>query len=319
MTDKKRRRRIFWASLALGTAGVALGLSVVLYRHPIAALEWYARRTLGLAGLRQRLVEHRRGVWSYFDRPGPDTGSPVTVVLVHGLGGQAGNWFKTVRSLRNYEVVVLDLPGHGDCTFEQLDWTSETVFELFVQLVDEATHDRPLVLVGNSMGGWLSLLYSLKFPHRVARLVLVNSAGLEFDYDRRLLMPRNRRDAQRTVDAVIGDDAPRLPGFMLDAMIQNAEGSPLANAVERVDDAPFVDDQLSDLKVPTEIIWGTADRLIPPSHAQKFYEAIPNARLHPMEGIGHSPQVSAPRHFNRLLEAIVDDAALQPLRPRQRT
>ena len=300
--------------MAVGTVGVAVGLSVVMYRHPIAALEWYARRKLGLAGLRQQLVEHRRGVWSYFCRPAPETRSPVAVVLVHGLGGQAGNWFKTVRSLNDYDVAVLDLPGHGDCVFEHLDWTSKAVYESFVQLVDEATDDRPLVLVGNSMGGWLSILYALDHPQRVARLVLVNSAGLEFDYDERLLMPRTRQDAQRAVHAIIGDDAPRLPGFMLDALIRSAGRTPIAHAVRKVDNAPFVDDKLADLRVPTDIIWGTADGLIPPWHARRYYERIPDARLHLMDGVGHSPQVSAPRQFNQLLNAIVSETGRQMLR-----
>lgn len=314
MSSSDSRRR---TALRLALAGAAVGLTTVaavaLFRHPITLLEWTARRTLGLAGLRQQLVEHHRGQWSYFARPGHRDPSPVTVVLVHGLGGQAGNWYKTVRSLRHVDVVVLDLPGHGDCEIEPFPWGTGTAFELYNQLLDEATDHRPLVLVGNSMGGWLSLLYSLDNPERVRRLVLVNSAGLEFDINRRLLMPANRQQAQRAIDAIYGKNAPRLPGFLLDSMIRRVENTPIAPALEHVDDAPFVDRRLAELTVPTDIIWGTDDGIIPVDHAFRFHQQIPNSRLHLMEGVGHSPQVTEPKPFNRLLRSIIAEDLLPPI------
>lgn len=306
VNSKTRRRYLRWV-LGISAAGLGIGLALAVFRHPVAFVEWLGRRTLGLAGLRQQLIEHHRGQWSYFSRPNPPN-SEATVVLVHGLGGQAGNWLTTVRSLDDHDVVVLDLPGHGDCMLdEHIDWGSDVVYELFVQLLDEATDDRPLVLVGNSMGGWLSLLYARDHPDRVRQLVLVNSAGLHFDIDQRMLLPETRRDAQRTIDAVYGRNAPRIPGPLLDAMIRNAHKTPIARALDEVSDAPFLDGRLDEIRVPTDIVWGTQDSLLPLSHAHRLHRGIPGSRLHFIEGAGHSPQVSNPWRFNRLLRRLVVD------------
>lgn len=313
MTHHTKRPLLRW-TIGVSTLGLGVGLAFALFRHPVALVEWIARRTLGLAGLRQQLVEHHRGQWSYFRHPDPPA-SDVTVVLVHGLGGQAGNWFRTVRSLKNHDVVVLDLPGHGDCMLEDhLDWGSDVVYELFVDLLDEATDERPIVLVGNSMGGWLSMLYARDFPLRVRHLIPVNSAGLQFDLDQRMLLPRTREDAQRIVTAVYGRNAPKVPGPLLDAMIRDAHRTPIARAIDEVPDAPFLDGRLDEIRVSTDIVWGSWDSLIPLSHAYRLHQGIPDSKLHFIEGAGHSPQVSNPRRFNRLLHRLIGEHRIAPPR-----
>ena len=307
MTRKtEKRRALLWAA---GAAAAGVGLSLALYRHPLVIAKWYVRRTLILAGLRQRINPRGGGQLSYYHRRRRRDRSDETVVLVHGLGGHAGDWYKTVRSLQDYDVVVVDLPGHGDSQLDGLDWGSETIFEIFSELLDEATGTKPVILVGNSLGGWISMLYAMAFPQRVEKLILVNSAGLHFHVRRRDFVPESRDDARRIIDAVFGQKAPRLPNFMLDSIIEHAGESPIVHAIESREEAPFIDDHLSELKVPTEIIWGAEDQLLPKEHAYRFQERIPEARLHLIEGAGHSPQVEEARLFNQLLCNLLESKA----------
>ncbi len=312
MDDKTKRRTLFFAGLGILGLGVGVGLSVALVRHPVRLVKWYARRTLGRAGLQQHKVQCPEGQFSFFRSPEKDAPSTATVVLVHGLGGHAGNWFKTVSSLREHDVVVVDLPGHGDCQLHDMDWSHDSAFELFTALIDLATDEQPLILVGNSLGGWLSTLFALAFPEKVRRLVLVNSAGLPFEYDRNLLLPQTRDDARAVMDAVFGHDPPRVPGFLLDAMVRESQQSPIARALEVADEHPDVADRLQDLRVPTDIIWGTEDTLIPLDHAHRFHREIPDSQLHFLAGSGHSPQVADPKRFNRLLLEVLDRDLRRP-------
>jgi abhydrolase domain-containing protein 6 len=304
MVDKSTGdRRMMYLAGGLGLAGMGLGLGLRAYRQPLAVLEWMVRRTLLFEGLKQQVLPYRKGQLSYFHKScKAGRGRPV-VVLVHGLGGHGGNWFQTVKCLRDRDLVIVDLPGHGDSQIEGLVWTSESIFEIFTLLVDEATKGRPMVLVGNSMGGWVSILYALAFPERIAQLVLVNSAGQFFDIaaQRHYFVPETRAHAQRIVDAVFGKNAPRLPGFLLDAMVRKAAASPSATALEHAAQARFIDEHLGALDVPTDVIWGTEDTMLPIAHAHQFEEKIPDVRLHLMPGAGHSPQVGSPREFNEVL------------------
>lgn len=303
-----RQKKALLLAAGLGTLGVGLGLSFALYRHPLTLTRWYTRRVLGLSGLRHVIEHHPEGKLSYFTRGAPQDTPKAVVVLVHGLGGDSGNWYKTIKCLRHHDIVALDLPGHGDSQLADQDWTAETLFALFCRLIDSATEDRPVILVGNSMGGWLSILYTLANPHRVQKLILVNSAGLQFPIRRNLLLPETRRDAQQMIESVFGDHAPRLPSFLLDSLIRQSHQSPIAHALEGVDHPSFIGDRLQEISVPTEIIWGNRDQIIPWEHAERFLHNIPDARLHLIDGAGHSPQVGSPREFNQLLSRILRPA-----------
>lgn len=301
--------RLLYAAAGLGALGLGLGLT--MYRKPLTILEWSLRRYLRLSGLRQQIMPYHQGQLSYFYSAKGSGSSKAPVMLVHGLGGHGGNWFHTVKELRDRELYVVDLPGHGDSRLEGLVWSSETIFEIFTLLVEEATggpkkQGRKMVLVGNSMGGWLSILYALTFPERVEKLILVNSAGQRFDVNRRYFVPESREDAQRIVDAIFGKESKRLPGFILDAMIRRSMESPSASALDHAAHAAYIDDHLEDLQVPTEVIWGTGDTMLPITHAYQFEEKIPDVRLHLMAGAGHSPQVGSPEAFNRLLRQVID-------------
>jgi pimeloyl-ACP methyl ester carboxylesterase len=133
------------------------------------------------------------------------------LVLIHGFGDSASGWSQVVAALaEDYRVVALDLPGHGasgpnapPLGFDDLEAGLEAALE------DQG--DR-LILLGNSLGGWLATLFALDHPTRVQRLLLLNAGGASWaQLDEQLLLPETR-DRQRAKNrAVMGVKAPPVP------------------------------------------------------------------------------------------------------------
>ncbi|MBA2663576.1 MAG: alpha/beta hydrolase [Bradymonadaceae bacterium] len=303
------KRNLLVGSLAVGGL-VGLGLGVFVAKRPLTLVEWYLRGRMRIAGLEKKLMAVEGGQLAFFTNGRAAAPGQPTVVLVHGLGGSAGDWSQIIPSLSRHPLIIPELAGHGDSQCGEQLSEPDRLFETFCAQLDHAmassaaSSPEKLVLVGNSLGGWLALHYAVTFPERVARLILVNSAGLRFDVDPNLLVPENREQAQTTVKAVFGPHAPKLPDFVLDAIVDQASRSPTKRYIGHTT-VNYFDERLSEVSVPTDIIWGMQDPVIPLEHARRFADEIPNARLHCIEGCGHSPQVGNPREFARLLRELL--------------
>jgi pimeloyl-ACP methyl ester carboxylesterase len=106
-----------------------------------------------------------------------ERGDGPLVVLVHGLADDARTWNAAIEALSgNYRVIAPDLIGHGRSDKPPLNYRAGTFAHFLSKLLDELRIERA-TFVGNSLGGWASLLVALSEPHRVERLILVDSAG----------------------------------------------------------------------------------------------------------------------------------------------
>src|SRR5215204_4240046 len=114
-----------------------------------------------------------------------EAGSGPAVVLLHGLGGNSTNWaFNTPALAQKFRVIVPDQVGFGDSDKPLINYRVGTYVDFLDKFLAELKVERA-TLVGNSMGGWIASLYTLRYPAKVERLVLVDSAGFappkEFD------------------------------------------------------------------------------------------------------------------------------------------
>src|SRR5215204_4964219 len=114
-----------------------------------------------------------------------EAGSGPVVVLLHGLGGNSTNWaFNTPALAQKFRVVVPDQVGFGQSDKPLINYRVGTYVDFLDKFLAELKVERA-TLVGNSMGGWVAALYALRYPAKVERLVLVDSAGFappkEFD------------------------------------------------------------------------------------------------------------------------------------------
>ncbi len=254
-----------------------------------------------------------------------DVGSPglhEPVVLVHGLGGQWQNWLENIpRLAQERRVLALDLPGHG-LTPEPADGKiSISGYGRCVDAFCERLGLGKVALVGNSMGGFVVAEVAIQFPERVSRLTLVSAAGISSaDALQRpvLLIGRiaaaiatntaarhralARRPITRHTSLLLVARHPRLlkadlayEGFF------KGTGKPGFDDALRACLAYDFRDRLPDVKVPTLIIWGEKDSIIPVRDANEFERLIPDSRKVVMRDTGHIPMAERPRAFNDLL------------------
>lgn len=303
---------LFAVSLVLGLAFLALGL--VLWTNPLGVGRWLARTSLPRAGLEETRFPGPRGEIVYF-RGGP-TGESAkdgrTLVLLHGLGDQAATWGGAAEELaRDHRLLVPDLPGHGESGPERGEGplSLQDALDAVKALVDlEVPPGERVTLVGNSMGGWVALLYALERSERVEELILVSSGGLYTDLEGVSLTPTDQEEARRLVQAVMGPEvAEQIPGFFLTDIVDKVDDGPVPLYRASFDESWLLEGRLDRIRVPAELIWGDEDGLLTLDYARRLEAGLPAARLHVLEGCAHSPQVTCTDRFVRLVEELLHD------------
>lgn len=249
-----------------------------------------------------------------------------TVVLLHGLGDSANNWFRTMPLLawRGDRVLALDLPGHGlSPPHDERGFLSIREHAVLVRRFVErhAAPGTEVALVGHSLGGWVAVKAHLDGLH-VDRLVLVEAAGLLYEgvWDAiELLRIEHEADVRRFFKTICHQ--PPVALHVLSGEVAAMFRCPaVANflAQSRLDDI-IPDEELARVRAKTTILWGENDGLIPPILAHRWEAGIPNATLKWIPKCGHAPQFERPFLFQRLLEDALGHPPLaQVLRARLR-
>jgi len=264
---------------------------------------------LRLQGIRRRVFECRDGRRISFLEGGPPD-AEKTLLLVHGLGSSNLNWIRVYKPLaRRHRVIALDLPGFGksplpgELEFQTLrDHTAS-----LIEFLESPHFPRPVVLAGQSMGGWISVKVALARPEHVEQLVLINSAGIYYEGIRELralLTPTTREE----VEALWGRIWYRIPAYYRPFWRESAAHMRTANVhkfMEKLEPEDFVNEDLKRLKVPVSVIWGRADRLFPADTVDRIVEAVPSTRVHWLAKTGHVPPIESPKAFARAMLSIL--------------
>ena len=256
-----------------------------------------------------------------------DQGLPV--ILIHGLGASADIWQKNVESLaKHHRVYVPDLVGFGRSDKPDIEHTPSSA-ALFIYDFMNALNIEKATLIGNSLGGGISLQFSLEYPDKVDKIVLVDSAGLgrEVIFPLRLLSlpfigklmtrPSRKgiylyfRDAVYDRKLLNKDfidlyyELHSLPGAQesLLRVIRTAIG--IRGARKKLV-APIMTN-LEKINQPTLIVWGKQDKVIPLEYAYFAKERISNSQLHVFDPCGHMPQFERPEEFNNLVLEFSSD------------
>ena len=261
----------------------------------IRSLADFVRMTRG-ALVAAGLVRHEAGGAVWFEGGKPD-GDPV--VLVHGVNDQAGTWFTIVPALAaTHRLIIPDLAGHGESAPRE----GLLPMSLLLAELERVIGDTPgITLVGNSLGGWLSMLYTFEHPSQVKRLVLESAGGLSRPFSS-LVVATNRDEALSVIRAVHGP-AFDPPEWAIDALIARAAGSPLQRIIGA--DAMHVDARLHEITAPTTILWGADDGVLSREYGEALRDAIPNTTFHVIEKAAHIPHIQNPKRVLACLSSIL--------------
>ncbi len=295
--------------LLLSAAVTALVVFFILFfLRPIAVTFWLRRSALRRAGFRKTKLTTPVGeqiVWH--------GGTGPVLVLLHGAGDQAGTWNKVAPELKHhFQLVIPDLAGHGESGPATGPLSLGTLLTALEQVLDAIPwRDSPLAFAGNSLGAWMAMLYAQKHPERVMRLILIDGGPIR-NASEIGIMPKDREEARRALDAVLDPSTPRRPNFVLDDLVRVSNTGPisrlLAAGVENMSKY-LLEDKLASFPLPVDLIWGASDRLVPLDYAKKLQSQLPNCTLTVIERCGHAPQLERPQELTRvLMQILVSDS-----------
>jgi pimeloyl-ACP methyl ester carboxylesterase len=309
MRPRSRLARVLIGLAVLGLVAVSAAL-VFVWRAPLTALAVAGRTALRLGGFEQTAVPVRFGRIVYYR-----AGTGPVLLFVHGANDQSGTWARVAPALTgSHRVIVADLAGHGGSDPAEGPLSVSQLVEGLSAVVRAERGAAPMTIVGNSLGGWLALVFAIDHPDEVGRAILVNGAINRSDRAGAAvtLLPKTRDEAARTMDVLTSPASPRVPGFVLDDLVRRAPSSPLARLMAQPDgevERLLIDDRLDRLRIPVTLIWGADDRLLSIDYARTAAARIPGARLDVIPGCGHVPQRECPdRLLASLRQALSTDA-----------
>jgi pyruvate dehydrogenase E2 component (dihydrolipoamide acetyltransferase) len=232
------------------------------------------------------------------------------VVLLHGFGGDLNNWLFAAPALaEGHTVYALELPGHGGSSKDVGDGTVDAFAATLGGFLDALgigeTH-----LVGLSLGGAVAVTYASAHPERVRSLVLVASAGfgdeIDGEYVEAFVTSQSRRELKPYLERLFADPAVVTRQLVEDVLrYKRLDG--VTEALRKVADAAFPDGRQAvrvrvPEAIPTLVVWGEDDRIIPAAHAAS---APAHARVELLQGQGHSPHLEASGEVTRLIEEFL--------------
>lgn len=275
------------------------------------------RRFLIARGARSAFAQVGRSRVHYFDMPGRSDAPPM--LLVHGLGAAAADWWRCLDTLADHarRVVAFDLPGFGfspppdggPLGLKEL----ETFFpRFFDQVVGEQA-----VIVGNSMGGAVTARFTARRPESVAAAVLVAPAGARMAHGRMLdvlrLYSTATARAARELTRRLFHRPPRVLPYLLAADVRQMLAGPCVAQIlrEALEVEPLTPAELSAIKPPVMLIWGRSERILPYENIHYFRRHLPeHAEIAEVDEFGHCPQLERPvelcRHILGFLERAVE-------------
>lgn len=253
-----------------------------------------------------------------------EIGEGEPVLFIHGLAGCWRNWLENLPHFgASYRAIALDLPGFGDSPMPDWDISMGAYGRMLHDFCDALGLERLAAVVGNSMGGFVATEAVIERPERFERLVLVSAAGIS------LAEAKGRRfgAAARTVKAaapyladatmlkrplgrrlafgwVMGRPEKLRPELLSEQLRPGLDSDGLVDSMVAMVGYD-TRKRLTEIEIPTLIVWGLNDHVVPVEAALGYHRLIPRSRLEIFERTGHVPQLERPLRFNSLLDEFL--------------
>ena len=237
---------------------------------------------------------------------------PIPMVLLHGTSASLHTWGGWVDELKaQHRIIRYDMPGFGlTGPAPDSDYSIESYAKTVIAVMDELGIEECL-LGGNSLGGYVAWATAVLYPERVKQLVLVDPSGLPFESQS---IPLGFKIAQTPILKELMKGV--LPRFVIQQSVENVFGEPSRVTTELVDryfelttragnrlalaerfkqiQPGAMATRLQEIEIPTLILWGQQDRLIPPALASRFERDINNSQVVLFDKLGHVPHEEDP-------------------------
>lgn len=259
------------------------------------------RRALLDAGLGACIADSPVGLQSYFTGGAGES----TLLLLHGAGDHAGAWARilpAVLATGRYRVVIPDLAGHGASAPEDGPLTMQT-FLTGLNAIAADTHDA--IVVGNSFGAWLAIVWALEHPRSVRRAVLVNGGPVTGIRPDLTLTPSDRVEARRMWESLVDSSRWNVPELVFDEIIRKGREGAIARMSIPSMQPYLMDRRLPEIRIPVDLIWGESDQMVPLDYARRLASELPNARLVTIPVCGHVPQLECADRFTSTLLGVL--------------
>ena len=242
------------------------------------------------------------GEFSYLETGG----SGIPLVLLHGLMGALSNFEGIINHFRKSHNVVIPLLPIFELPLRKL--TVSGLVDYVERFVEHKEFDQVHVL-GNSLGGHIAQLYTMKRPDKVKSMILTGSSGL-FESAMGSSFPKrgNYEYIKKKAESVFYDPAvatKELVDEIFD-IVNNRNKAIRIVATAKSAVRHNLGDKLHEIKTPTLLIWGQQDEVTPAWVGEKFHELIPESELHMVEKCGHAPMMERPEEFNRILDDFLN-------------
>jgi pimeloyl-ACP methyl ester carboxylesterase len=254
-----------------------------------------------------------------------DEGNPqdsIPIILLHGTGASLHTWEKSIELLKDsFRVITLDLPAYGlTGPNPKKDYSMEFYVDFMSEFLDKINVGS-CIMGGNSLGGSIAWNFTYKYPSKVVKLILIDAAGYP-------MVSESRPIAFTLAQTPIVKHLLKYvtPPFLAAKSVKNvyADESMVTEVIvdryfelflREGNRAAFIDrlahsfqgniQEISTIQVPTLILWGDQDRLIPLENAYKFKEDLVNSTLHIFKDLGHVPMEESPERTVSVIRSFI--------------
>lgn len=307
------------AALVAAAFVVAIGLR--LWRDPYMLVRAeFARERMAL-GFARRVVEVDGIRWVWAEGGSRDPDAPVLVML-HGYTGSKENWYPVARRLRGRcRLLIPDLPGWGESQREGVAGHGFAAQAARVAAFIRATCDRPVTVLGHSMGGGVAAVLAAREPRLVARVGLFGAAGVRFadnQFGLEVLAGNNpfgvhdRASLAHYLDILFHDRRaiPAMPWPAPAILVAHrrreaAFEQAVLDEIGRGPEQFLPGDEAARIRQPVLLAWGAHDRVIDPSAMDLYAEKMPQARKVLLAGSGHMTVTEQPDDVAAAIEGLL--------------
>jgi len=292
-----------------------LGITTTVMVAPSETAAFLVDMKRGLGNLEKKEIVISSGLkYVYLESENKDA---ETLVLLHGFGADKDNFTESAPYLKDFHLIVPDHIGFGESSKPATaDYSPEAQARRLHELFSLLNLDRRIHMGGSSMGGHIAMTYAALYPAEVKSLWLLDPGGVWSAPKSEVMqiveetgknpLTAKTEEEFRDVFDIVMSEPPFVPGFVLDQMakkrIDNFELE--QNIFDQIK-ADSVEERVTGLETPTLLVWGVEDRVLHVGATDVLEQLMQNVTTVKMEGIGHLPQLEAPKETAQDLKDFI--------------